>query len=158
MNANEKLMKDFYTALDKRDWQAMADCYSPDVIFNDPAFGVLQNGDPQRMWEMLCRQAKDLRVEVSNIHSDEEYGTCNWVAQYHFSATGRRVENHIKAYMRFADGKIIEHTDEFNLYKWSGMALGLPGWLLGWSGFMQRKIRARALGNLEKFKLRQPSA
>ncbi len=152
MNEHVALMTKFYDALGRRDWQTMADCYAPDAVFNDPAFGILQNGDPQLMWEMLCTQAKDIRIRFSDATADEAYGTGKWVANYSFSRTGRPVENHIKAYMRFANGKIIEHTDEFNLYKWSRMALGLPGLLLGWSGFMQRKIRQTALGSLEKFK------
>ncbi len=158
MNANEQLMTRFYECFSRCDWQGMTECYSPDVVFNDPAFGILQDGDPQLMWEMLCKQAKDISLQFSEVQADHEYGTCRWVARYTFSKTGRKVENHIKAYMRFADGKIIEHTDEFNLYKWSRMALGLPGTLLGWSGFMQRKIRKNALMSLEKFKAQKIAA
>ncbi len=47
--------------------------------------------------------------------------------------------NKIKAHIRIADGKIIEHTDEFDIYKWSRQALGLPGILLGWSGYLKIK-------------------
>ncbi|MEI2757691.1 MAG: nuclear transport factor 2 family protein [Chitinophagaceae bacterium] len=62
------------------------------------------------MWKMLCQNAKDFSLSFSNIqHLDDEYATCQWTASYTFSKTGRRVVNNIKAYMRFADGKIIEH-------------------------------------------------
>ena len=38
------------------------------------------------------------------------------------------------------DGKIIKHTDIFDLWEWSKQALGVSGYLLGWSGFMKNKI------------------
>lgn len=57
--------------------------------------------------------------------------------------------------MRLADGKIIEHTDEFSLYRWMRQALGLPGILLGWSGFMQNKVRRGARQKLQQFMQRR---
>ncbi len=66
------------------------------------------------MWEMLCKNAKDFSLTFSDIELlDEEYATCNWVATYTFSKTGKKVVNKIKAFMRIKDGKIIEHSDAF---------------------------------------------
>ena len=51
---------------------------------------------------MLCKNAKDFSLTFSNIQLlDEEYATCNWVATYTFSKTGRKVVNNIKAFMSF---------------------------------------------------------
>ena len=82
---------------------------------------------------------------------DDEYATCNWSATYTFSKTGRKVVNNIKAHLRIQDGKITEHTDKFDIWKWSRQALGFPGALLGWSHFMKNKIHQNAVKNLEKF-------
>lgn len=155
MNTNEQVMEQFYTYFSQMDWQGMTALYSDDIIFSDPVFGVLQGDEPKAMWEMLCKQAKDFSLTFSNIEADEEYGTCNWVAAYTFSATGKKVTNQIKAHMRLADGKIIEHTDEFSLYRWMRQALGLPGILLGWSGFMQNKVRRGARQKLQQFMQRR---
>lgn len=130
----------------------MQDCYSEFPVFNDPAFGILEGEAVFAMWEMLCKNARDFSLQFSNIQLlDEEYATCNWTAHYSFSKTGRKVVNNIKAHMRIQEGKITEHTDEFDIWKWSRQALGVPGILLGWSGFMQRKIRKNARKSLEKF-------
>ena len=130
----------------------MNDCYSNDPIFNDPVFGILEGNEVRAMWEMLCKNARDFSLEFSNIQLlDDEYATCNWIAKYTFSKTGRRVENRIKAHMRIQDGKITEHTDEFKIWKWSRQALGMGGVLLGWSGYMKSKIRNNARKNLAKF-------
>jgi len=152
MNGNQQVIERFYSAFQRLDYATMQDCYSDDVIFNDPVFGILQDGDAKAMWEMLCKNAKDFSLEFSNIQLlDDEYATCNWVATYTFSKTGRRVVNSIKAHMRLQNGQIIEHTDQFDIWKWSRQALGLPGILLGWSGYMKNKIRANAHKRLDKF-------
>ncbi len=152
MNKNEETIHRFYKAFQQLDYATMQSCYHPEAVFNDPAFGLLDAGYTNAMWQMLCTRAKNFNLTYGNIQLlDEEYSTCNWNATYLFSSTGRRVHNKIKAYMRFKDGLIIEHTEAFNFYKWTRMALGLPGFLFGWSNFMHRKIQKRARAGLVKF-------
>lgn len=152
MENNEQIIHHFYQAFQKLDYKTMQDCYSENVVFLDPVFGLLQNGEPQAMWEMLCTKANNFSLTYGNIILiDEEYANCEWVATYLFSASNRKVVNKIKAHLRIVDGKITEHTDQFNLYRWSRQALGLPGILFGWTSFMQNKIRRNALNNLQKF-------
>ncbi len=152
MNGNAQVIERFYSAFQKLDYATMQSCYSDDIIFNDPAFGILEGPEAKAMWEMLCKNAKNFSLSFSNIQLlDEEYATCDWVANYTFSKTGRKVTNKIKAHMRLQDGMIIEHTDQFDIWKWSRQALGLPGILLGWSGYLKNKIRSNARKSLEKF-------
>jgi ketosteroid isomerase-like protein len=152
MPTNADVLHKFYTAFQQLDYQTMNSCYSDDIVFNDPAFGLLRGDEAKYMWEMLCKNARNFSLTFSNIQLlDEEYATCNWVATYTFSKTGRRVVNNIKAFMRLKDGKIIEHSDGFKLSKWAAQALGLPGVLLGWTGFMKRKIQKNARKNLISF-------
>ena len=152
MQTNEAVITSFYTAFQQLDYNGMNRCYSDDIIFNDPAFGVLRGDEAKAMWEMLCKNAKDFSLTFSNIQLlDEEYATCNWTATYTFSKTGRKVVNNIKAFMRLKDGKIIEHSDAFKLSKWAAQALGFKGVLLGWTGFMKRKIQQNARKNLIAF-------
>jgi len=152
MKANEALITKFYSAFQKLDYGTMQSCYHEGAIFNDPAFGILEGDEVRAMWEMLCKNAKDFKLSFSNIQLlDDEYCTCNWTANYIFSKTGRKVTNNIKAHMRIRDGLITEHTDQFDIWKWSRQALGLSGVLLGWSNFMKVKIRKMARKNLQKF-------
>lgn len=150
--SNEQVIEKFYTAFSKLDYKTMNDCYSEDIVFSDPVFLTL-NGDYVRgMWEMLCKNAKDFSLSFSNIQLlDEEYATCNWTASYTFSATGNKVVNNIKAFMRLKDGKITEHSDGFRLSTWIGQALGWKGKLLGWTGFMKRAVQNKAKANLIRF-------
>jgi len=151
MNAKEQIMHRFYSAFQKLDYKTMQDSYHPDAVFSDPAFGLLDAAEVKSMWEMLCKRAIDFSLSFSEIKSEDEYGTCHWKAVYTFSITGRKVVNEIKAYMKFSDGKILEHSDAFSLHKWSRQALGWKGWLLGWSGFFQKKLQAKSRKNLHGF-------
>lgn len=158
MDSHHQLIEKFYTSFQQLKWQGMVDCYHEEVIFYDPVFENLDARKAKAMWEMLCTGAKDFSLEFSDIKVDEEYGTCNWKATYIFSKTGRKVVNSIKAHFKFHEGKIVEHMDAFDLWKWSRQALGVSGWLLGWSPIVHNKIRTMAKANLEKFLLARGNA
>lgn len=152
MNINEQLISSFYTAFQNLEHKKMNECYSDEIVFFDPAFGLLRGEEVKAMWEMLCKNVSGFSLVYGNILAlDDQYFTCDWVASYTFSKTGRRVVNKIKAHMMIVDGKIIEHSDGFSLHKWSMMALGFSGWLFGWNSFFQNKIKRQARRNLEKF-------
>ncbi len=153
MNTNEQLIHNFYTAFQQLDAKAMNACYSDDIVFYDPVFELLRADEAKAMWEMLCKNAKDFTLSFENIKDlGDNYYTCDWVASYTFSKTGRKVVNKIKAHMMIVDGIIIEHSDAFSLHKWSIQALGFSGWLLGWNSFYQRKIKNTARRNLLRFR------
>jgi ketosteroid isomerase-like protein len=152
MNDNAGVIRTFYTAFQQLDYKTMNQCYSEDIVFSDPVFLILRGDEARSMWEMLCKNARDFSLSFDNIQLlDEEYATCNWVARYTFSKTGKKVVNNIKAYMKLRDGKIIEHSDAFRLSTWIGQALGWKGILFGWTGFMKRAVQKNARRNLERF-------
>lgn len=151
MSANAELIRRFYAAFALRDADAMAACYTDDVLFEDPAFGELRGEQARGMWRMLCAKAQDLRIEARDIHAGDEHGSAHWEAFYTFSQTGRPVHNRIDAAFRFRDGLICEHRDHFGFHRWSRQALGLPGLLLGWTPLLRNKVRAQARSNLARF-------
>ncbi|MBS1567352.1 MAG: nuclear transport factor 2 family protein, partial [Bacteroidetes bacterium] len=107
MNEKEQLIHKFYTAFQQLDYATMQSCYSPDVMFSDAVFGLLEGPEVGAMWEMLCKNARDFSLSFSDIQLlDEEYCTCRWTAVYTFSKTGRLVTNRIKAHMRIQNGLI----------------------------------------------------
>lgn len=148
----------FYTSLGKRDGEAMAACYHDDVVFEDPAFGELRGRDAGDMWRMLCSRSVDLRVEHQILETTENTARTNWIANYTFTATGRQVRNDVVATMKLVDGKIIDHRDEFDFWKWSSQALGLPGKLFGWSNALKSRVRKTARGNLRAFQASHPTS
>lgn len=152
MNPNEALITKFYTAFANADAQTMSECYHPNVHFVDPAFGLLKGEQVSDMWKMLIQKSKgNIKIEFSDIKADDFTGTAKWVATYNFSKTNRNVINRIGAEFAFQDGLIIKHTDIFDVWRWSKQAFGVTGYLLGWTGFFQKKIQEQALLSLKKF-------
>lgn len=153
-HANVALLERFYEAFQRRDHVAMGACYAPDVRFSDPVFPALVGDEARGMWRMLCEAGEDLTLTFEVLEADDTRGRARWEAHYTFGAdegrTGRKVHNIIDAEFRFADGLIAEHTDRFDLWRWTRMALGPVGVLLGWTPFLQGKVRAMGGKGLRK--------
>jgi len=142
----------FYTAFAQKDAQAMVACYHEDIVFKDPAFGQLKGKEAEMMWQMLlAKGGESLTITHKNAQAHDSSGSCQWQANYVFGANKRKVENHVHAHFKFKDGLIIEHTDHFHFWRWSRQALGLTGWLLGWSYSLKMKAQRYARGNLKKY-------
>ncbi|MGS2726332.1 nuclear transport factor 2 family protein [Psychroserpens sp. BH13MA-6] len=154
----ELLIETFYKAFDELDAETMVSCYHDDIVFEDPAFGVLKGERAGNMWRMLCesQKGKDFRIVYSNIVSHGDTGSAMWEAFYTFSKTGRKVHNTITAQFEFHEGKIIKHTDHFDLYKWSKQALGFKGLVLGRTLFFKNKLRHKTNHLLSKYEKQLP--
>lgn len=135
------VIEEFYTAFNTKEVDRMIACYHKALVFEDPAFGVLDYDKTCAMWAMLLNRNDSIDIRFQNIWSEDQRGGVNWEARYVFSKTGRNVHNVIKARFKFQDGLIVDHRDSFDFYRWSRMALGVPGMLLGWTGFFHRKVK-----------------
>ncbi|MFC4160101.1 nuclear transport factor 2 family protein [Chitinimonas lacunae] len=153
-----ELAQRFYSAFAARDWQAMLACYHPEVVFDDPAFGRLEGKRAGAMWRMLVEGASQLEVRHRLVSAADGRALVHWEARYPFSGSGRPVHNRIVAQLEYRDGLIVRHHDDFDLWAWSRMALGLPGVLLGWTPWMRQRIRAMALQKLERFIAKHPES
>ena len=142
-----------YAAFASLDAKGMAACYADDALFDDEAFSLRGRHQIGGMWAMLIdaiRQQgrKDWKLEVSAITDS----TAHWEPTYRFSATGRLVHNVIDAEFEFDSQDLIKRQrDRFDFWRWSRQALGLPGMLLGWSGFLRSKVRRTAARRLDRY-------
>ncbi len=151
---NKQTIETFYSSFLKFDAETMASCYHPEVQFSDEVFADLKREMPGNMWRMLCHRLKSSpsKLTYSNLWAnDNNEGGCDWEAEYIFSATGKKVHNKISSHFKFSDGKIIQQRDSFNFWRWSRMALGAPGYLLGWTSFLKSKVQKQAAQGLEQF-------
>lgn len=148
-----QIIEKFYTAFNNCDGETMVSYYHDDIIFEDPAFGILKGKRAKSMWLMLCasQKGKGFKVEFSNIKADEKTGSAHWEAFYTFSKTGRKVHNKIDATFEFKDGLIIKHTDNFNLHKWAKQAMGTKGLLFGGMAFFKTKLQSQTNYLLDKY-------
>ena len=147
---NKELIEKFYTSFSEGNASEMNACYHKDIVFQDPAFGILKGERAMKMWKMLLSNKKaGLEVTFSNIQTTSNAGSADWVAEYTYGK--RKVINKIHAEFKFKEGKISEHTDTFNIWKWSKQALGGIGYVLGWTPFMKNKIQKMTNRKLDYF-------
>ena len=152
MTANENTINKVYTAFANADATQMCECYHPNVQFRDPVFGLLKGEEVCQMWKMLIERSKgNLKIEFSEVKATEYLGSARWIASYRFSKTNRKVVNSIASKFHFQDGLIIKHIDDFDIWKWAKQALGIKGFLLGWTGYVQKKIQDQARISLKKY-------
>lgn len=155
MTPTEELITHFYTCFSKGDYRGMQDCYAGNATFSDPVFQNLNSAEVKAMWEMLCKRGTDMQITCTHVTGDENSGSAEWTAVYTFSASGRKVVNHVKAEFRVENGKFTQHTDTFDFHKWASQALGFKGWLLGGTAFLKNKVRNTARAGLSKFMAKQ---
>ena len=151
MHPNADLIARFYSAFQSRDHQSMAACYSNQATFSDPVFPSLDAEQVRAMWRMFCTSDNEIDITYDQVSADDATGSAHWEARYAFPKTGRPVHNKIDASFEFADGLIVRHEDRFDLYKWSRMALGPMGTILGWSPIVRNQVRAQAASQLARF-------
>lgn len=151
MDTPEDLIHRFYTAFQNKDYRTMQACYAEEASFNDPAFRNLSGYEAGAMWEMLIHRGNDTSIEYELIKADEQEAIVRWTARYSFGPKKRPVINRIQASIKVKDGKIIAHTDVFPFYTWARQALGLSGWLLGWTPYVKKKVQKGALNSLARF-------
>ncbi len=151
MHPNAQLLADFYEGFNRLDPAPMVKAYAPDAEFSDPAFPNLKGAEIGQMWTMLCGRAKGFSLTFRDVQADDSKGSAHWEARYLFQG-GRSVHNVIDATFTFKDGKIVKHVDDFDFYRWSKMALGPAGLLLGWTGFLKARVQAQAAKGLAEFR------
>ena len=145
-----EIINKFYSSFHRHDAEAMAALYAPNAVFTDDVFGELHGQEPGNMWRMLLK-GTDVQVVWRNVVADDQHGTAEWEATYTFTKTGRKVVNRVAASFIFDNGQIVRHTDVFDFWKWSRQALGVSGWLLGWSPVLKNAVRKQALDGLRRF-------
>lgn len=152
MDKHQKIIEQFYTAFKEGDAARMTSFYHSDIVFKDPAFGILKGTKAKAMWNMLISSSKgDLKITFDHVVADNNKGTASWTAHYNFGLKRRKVTNHVKANFEFKDDLIIKHTDNFSFKVWARQALGLTGWILGSTKYLQRKVQATVNSRLEHF-------
>ena len=148
---SREIVETLYRAFGARDGVRMAEQYAPDARFSDPVFVDLRGPEIGRMWRMLCERAVDLSVELREVEVAGAEGRARWEARYRYSATRRLVHNVVTARFRFAGDRIVEHEDSFDLWRWTRMALGPVGIVLGWSPFVRSTVRRKGMEGLRRF-------
>lgn len=148
---NKEIIENFYSAFQNLDSKTMNSFLAEDIVFEDPAFGKLKGDEVKYMWQFLCENAKDFKMEFSDISAKGNNGTAHWEAHYTFSKTGNNVHNIINAQFEFKDGFIIKHKDDFDIKKWVKQAMGSVVGLIGGSFLVKNAVRKKSKSILANY-------
>lgn len=132
----------YWDALAACDGAAMATCYAGDADFQDEVF-QLHGADIGTMWAGLFRPGAKVTVKTHPLKETGEVVTGTWEAWYEFQ--GRPIHNVIHSTFLLKDGLIVSQRDRFNFWKWTRMALGLKGTLLGWTPMVRKAVQRQAM-------------
>jgi ketosteroid isomerase-like protein len=152
MQSNAELIQHFYQSFANGAIEDMVNCYEDTATFEDPAFGQLKGEDVRNMCRMLHESSKgQLKVTFHSIQENKDSVSAKWIAEYVFSQTGRKVVNEIEAHFVVKNGKIVQHIDTFNLWKWSRQALGSTGFMIGYTSVFKKALQKKTHHLLRKF-------
>lgn len=152
MTPSEKTIHQLYTSIANGAISEIQECYHSNVKFNDPIFGTLNGNEVPEMWKMLIEKSKGkLTIDYTIIKSNVHKGSAQWTATYTFGKKQRQIKNTIQSDFYFKEGLIIKQNDNFDIWTWAKQAFGFPGFLLGWTGYMQDKIHKKARLSLKDY-------
>ena len=141
MHPHALLLERLFTSLNRRDHNAIAECYHTNATFRDIAFDLHGKEEIHNMWRMIC--AGDIRATFEVVQADDEQGRVRLIDEYTFSDTGRKVRNVIDSQFRFDDHLVIEHRDVCDPRAWASMAIGGVGGFLAGRVAVLREVKAR---------------
>jgi ketosteroid isomerase-like protein len=137
MHSHSEVVTRLFTALQKHDHRAMADCYADDASFKDIAFEISGKKRIHAMWHMICEG--DIRASFDIVSVTERVAVVKVVDDYTFRSSGRKVHNVIESRFRLNNGSIVDQEDACNAREWAEMALGgVSGFLAGRLAFLRR--------------------
>ncbi|KAG8804898.1 hypothetical protein FRC17_005845 [Serendipita sp. 399] len=154
-NSGEQLVERYLAAYKAYDLAAMDACTDPEFTFSDPAFPSLNSKQAKGMFSMFVnnREKNKMELEYKDIKkglNDLTY-TATYTVRYIFN--GRPVTNVIDTTLTISpqSNLLLSQVDTFPFHAWARQALGLPGLLLGWTGFLQSQVQNNAAQTLEKY-------
>ena len=150
---SKEIVTSFYDAFKKLDADTMEKYYHELAYFSDPVFRDLTAEETMTMWRMLFERSKgNLDVHYHSVEElEDDKVTLIWEAKYAYGKGRRPVHNIIRATMTLEDDLIILHEDSFDFWKWTRMALGSVGTVLGWSPYLRGVVRNQARSALMSY-------
>ena len=103
MNTKEIAIK-FYDAFASADVETLKKLYDEKLIFNDEIFVGLNYEETIKMWSSLLIGNKDMSIKYTIKEYSENKVKVEWIADYLFSASRRKVRNVIIANMEIENG------------------------------------------------------
>ncbi|KAH8923203.1 hypothetical protein BT69DRAFT_1262631 [Atractiella rhizophila] len=150
----QKTIEKYQSSHASLDWEGMSSCLSPTYTFSDPAFPDLDERMSKGMWCMFLENRETNKMVVK-CGPATKTGENTWEYDYSvdYVLNSRPILNHMHATLTLSPSTnlITKQVDHFDFYAWARQALGVSGYLLGWTEMVKGQVRTRAKGRLEGF-------
>jgi limonene-1,2-epoxide hydrolase len=138
-----EIVKEFYKALDSGDYRTVNEFYHKNAHYKDEIFDF-KGLEIHALWYTATLPDMELSAELESIREEEDAIYTEWVMSYTLDIIKRRIRLKEKGKFTFQEGKIIEHTDKYDFWTWCIQAFGIIGRALGWSNWLQNRVRSQA--------------
>ena len=136
----------FFASLKSRNIEKMMEIYHSKIIYSDPLYGLLKQEDVIKRWQLLLEENVIEDIQIMDIKEyDDEYAMAHWNCTFYYTITQKKVTLSIKSFFKIENNLIIEQSDAYRLSKFISKAYGIKGLLLGWTKFMQHRVKKTAL-------------
>lgn len=149
MQENSELIDSFFKAFSERDFNTMKSLSKSSIVYYDPLYGYLNDGDVFMMWD--DRYGKNGFTLMYHDVKDEgdDYYTVKVEVVYSRKKT---ITQQMKAYIKIENGLIAEYSHGFSVHQLCKQEYGLMGNLLGWNRLVQQRIKNDARRELLAYK------
>ena len=149
MSDHSKLIESFFLSFCKIDFNNMKSLAKSTIVYYDPLYGFLNDGDVFLMWECRYRN-NEFSFSYSDIKDEGDgYFTIQIKVVYRHKKT---ITQQMKAFVRIENGLISEYSHGFSVHQLCKQEYGLVGNLLGWNRLIQQRIKNDARRELLAFK------
>ena len=149
MHDHTQLIDSFFNAFSQRDYNTMKSLAKSTLVYYDPLYGYLNDGDVFLMWESRYGQ-KDFSLTYTCIKDEGDgYFTVKIEVVYFNKKT---ITQQIKAFIRVENDLISECSHAFSVHQLCKQEYGLLGHLLGWNRLIQQRIKNDARRELLAYK------
>lgn len=143
MSKKIEIVKEFYEALNKRDYKIVNGLYHSEAKYRDEIFDF--NGiEIHALWYNATLPEMDISVKLESIREEGDKVITEWEMRYTLDIIKRRINLKEKGVFEFKDEKIYRHTDTYDFWAWCTQAFGAIGRVMGWSNWLRNRVRNQA--------------
>lgn len=151
------LTERLFSALQRREPEAIAACYEANAIFRAPILGDVLAHNLGPLWRAVFSSTRENALAYTIVDVGLISARVEGVASYVLVFSDRAVTTKFVATLRIRDLRIVYHEDNFDPWLWAQMAYGTRGLALGWSKAWQRRMRGQIRADLRAAALSGPS-
>jgi hypothetical protein len=155
-NSLSSQIETYFDAFSKGDYRTMRSLCDPKITFNDPVYTSLQGKSVFALHHFMAERRICPTITIRSISEKGNRVKVKWTNEYEYATYKTHISIDVRSIFHFEHTSIISQTDQYNLWKWSKMALGFTGTYLGWTPMFRSTLRRSSQQSLATFIQKHP--